>query len=82
MLASLRYWDKQDETPVRVDAVSANGTQYHNNPFSETVYSGKLEGTYRLQGGYSVTAGVDYAHEDREISPLIVPTTELFVQPQ
>ena len=80
VLASLRYWDKQDETPVRVDAQSSNGnTLYHNNPFSETVYSGKLEGTYRLQGGYSVTAGVDYAHEDREISPLIVPTTELFV---
>jgi MtrB/PioB family decaheme-associated outer membrane protein len=80
LLASLRYWDKQDETPVRVDAQSSSGsTLYHNNPFSETVYTGKLEGTYRLQGGFNITAGVDYAHEDREISSLIVPTTELFV---
>lgn len=81
LLANLRYWDRQDDTPVRVDAYSSSGggTYYHNNPFSNTKTSGKLEGTYRLRDGYSVTAGVDYTHQKRDISGLIVPTSELFV---
>ena len=78
LLANLRYWDKEDDTPVRVDA-SSGTTNYHNNPFQHTKTSGKIEGTYRLQGGYSVTAGVDYEHQKRDISDLIVKTAELFV---
>lgn len=74
LLANLHYWDRQDETPVRVDA-----TNYHNNPFQNTKTSGKLEGTYRLPDGYSVTAGVDYVDQKRAIPGEIVKTTELFV---
>jgi MtrB/PioB family decaheme-associated outer membrane protein len=80
LLANLRYWDKQDDTPVRVDAQSSSGTTlYRNNPFEHTKTSGKLEGTYRLPDGYSVTAGVDYTHQERDISGLIEPSIELFV---
>ncbi len=80
VLANLRYWDRQDDTPVRIDATNTAGTvDYHNNPFQNTKTSGKVEGTYRLKDGYSVTAGIDHTHQTRSISDLIVKTTEIFV---
>lgn len=59
LLASWRYEDKQDKTPVRLFYTSG-GTNYYNNPESHQANWGKLEADYRLAAGYGLTAGVDY----------------------
>ena len=80
VLASWRYEDKQDTTPIRLygfnstysvtglsspTATSATTSKYYssfttNNPESHVAHWGKLEADYRIGGGYSATAGVDY----------------------
>ncbi len=62
LVANLRYHDVQDKTPVALYTAIGNG--YHT-PHSYTTKSGKLEGTYRLPEGFSLTAGVDYKDQDR-----------------
>jgi MtrB/PioB family decaheme-associated outer membrane protein len=85
LLANVRYWDREDDTPVRIDAYSRSSSTgaitetYHNNPFDNAITTGKVEGNYSLPDGYSVIAGVDYSHQNRDISNQIVKTTELFV---
>lgn len=67
--ANLRYHDVKDETPV-YDLVGNNTTlavSGHSTPLSYKTISGKLEGTYRLEQGYSVTAGVDISNQDRTV---------------
>lgn len=64
VVASWAYEDRNDKTPkdiYLVDYTHGNGvTAYTNNPESMTTNRGKLEGTYRLAGGYRITAGYDY----------------------
>lgn len=80
LVAKLNYWDRDDQTPVRVDASNAGNTVfYHNNPFGHTKTSALMEGTYRFGNAYSVTAGLDYNHQKRDTHDSIVNTVELFV---
>lgn len=84
VLASLRYHDLKDKTPVaryvNVDdspAVGGRGADLcgtiqdricvENTPMSYETLTGKLEATYRLGMHYSVTGGIDYRSQDREI---------------
>lgn len=63
LLASWRYEDRQDKTPIRLFATSTSAgvtTNYYNNPMSQVANWGKLEADYRIGGGYSLTAGFDY----------------------
>lgn len=69
--ANLRYRDFADKTPVRGIVFNAlNTPTVFNTPFSYTNKTGKLEGTYRLPQGLSVTGGVDYYEQDRQV-PLV-----------
>jgi len=71
LVASLRYYDMHDDTPinrfVQTNAACASGQCVDNTPLSYKTITGKLEGTYRLPDGYSVTAGVEERHQDRAI---------------
>jgi MtrB/PioB family decaheme-associated outer membrane protein len=60
LLANLRYQDVNDKTPVAqyINAV-------YNTPHSITTKSGKVEATYRLPAGFSLTGGLDYKDQDR-----------------
>ncbi|MBI1195081.1 MAG: MtrB/PioB family outer membrane beta-barrel protein [Gammaproteobacteria bacterium] len=79
LVAKLNYWDRQDDTPVRIDGQNTAATVfYHNNPFSNTKSSAMAEGTYRLPDGYSATAGLDYLHRKREYDSSIDTTAEFF----
>ncbi len=80
LVAKINYWDRQDETPVRIDGQNTAGTVfYHNNPFSNSKTWALVEGTYRLQDGFSVTGGLDYLKRKREFdSSNIDPTVEFF----
>jgi hypothetical protein len=65
LLASWRYEDKNDKTPVRHYGTNLNIPNYYNsfttnNPESHFANWGKAEADYRLGGGYAVTAGIDY----------------------
>lgn len=59
VLASWRYEDLEDKTPVRLFY-----TGYPNNPESHIANAGKLEADYKLGGGYSVTGGIDYNRKE------------------
>jgi MtrB/PioB family decaheme-associated outer membrane protein len=72
VVASLRYHDVQDDTPVARfiqtnPACSAGNECINNTPFSYQTITGKLEGTYRLPAGYSVTAGLEQRNQDRTV---------------
>lgn len=67
VLASLRYQDVDDKTPV-VGLVGSNATgvaTVHNTPHSITTKSGKLEATYLLPERFSLTGGIDRSQQDR-----------------
>lgn len=64
LTANLRYNDVKDKTPVRRFTSLANGFY---TPHSFTTKTGKLEGTYRLPDGYSLTAGVDRKDQSRSV---------------
>ena len=64
VLASWRYEDKNDKTPIRTFYAS-----YPNNPQSYTANWAKVEGDYNLGAGYAVTAGFDYRSKTNS-SPL------------
>ncbi len=63
VLANLRYRDFSDKTPVQQFVFG--GTPMFYTPFSYRNTVGKLEGTYRLNGGYSVLGGIEYNAQDR-----------------
>lgn len=71
LLASFRYNDAQDETPVnrfvQTNAACASGQCVDNTPLSYTTRTAKLEGTYRLSDGYSLTAGVEGRGQERTV---------------
>lgn len=63
LLASWRYEDKDDDTPVRAYNTWIKGgydSFKTNNPISHEAQTAKLEADYRLAKGYALTAGVDY----------------------
>ena len=68
-LASLRYYDSNEKTPqVRVIQTAATcGTCVDNTPLRFESITGKLEGTYRMPHGLSVTGGVEHAKQDRDV---------------
>lgn len=59
LLASWRYEDRRDKTPV----VTYYSTGVTNSPESHVANWGKFEADYRLGAGYSVTAGADYTNK-------------------
>jgi MtrB/PioB family decaheme-associated outer membrane protein len=63
VLGNLRYRDFDDKTPVRQYVFGA--TPMFNTPFSYRNVIGKLEGTYRLDDGYSLLGGVEHNGQDR-----------------
>lgn len=71
LVANVRFHDVQDETPVRrfvqTNAACGPGQCVDNTPFSYTTLTGKLEGTYRLPAGYSLTGGVEQRYQDRTV---------------
>lgn len=71
LIANLRYHDVKDVTPVnrivQTNALCNAGQCVDNTPLSYKTLTGKLEGTYRLPDGYSVTAGIDESKQDRVV---------------
>lgn len=63
LLASLRHQNVDDETPVL--GIVFGSTNVHNTPHSFKTSTGKIEGTYALLDGYTVTAGADLSKQDR-----------------
>lgn len=59
LLASWRYEDRRDKTPV----VTFYSSGVTNNPESHVANWGKVEADYRLGAGYSLTAGADYTNK-------------------
>lgn len=83
MVANLRYHDVNDETP-RYDLIGTNPAgpvTGHGTPLSYTTKSGKLEGTYSLQQGYSLVAGIDYSDQERTVpvGSTAIPDSERYV---
>lgn len=76
--ADVSYYERDDQTPVRVTAGAAPGTVYHNNPFDFANTKVKLEADYRLTNLFSLNGGYDYFHQKRSISSQI-QAVELFV---
>ncbi|MEQ1532751.1 MAG: MtrB/PioB family outer membrane beta-barrel protein [Sideroxydans sp.] len=80
MNASLRYENRDDQTPVFVYNTSGvannalNGTTNWASG-SQTRTTMKLDGIYRLQGGYSAMLGLDW---ERKAIPLPPANTALF----
>ncbi|MCC4115755.1 MtrB/PioB family decaheme-associated outer membrane protein [Aromatoleum toluclasticum] len=71
LLASIRYLNVEDETPVnrfvQTNAACASGQCVDNTPFSYKTLTSKLEGTYRLTDQYSLNAGVEERRQDRHV---------------
>lgn len=73
LLASWRYEDRDDKTPVRPFIRNAgNGYVATNNPESHVANWGKLEFDYRLGAGYAMTFGVDHRDMERSASGYLV----------
>ncbi len=71
VVANLRYQDVDDKTPQYTTAPITNNPAatlgVNTTPYSYETTSGKLEGTYRLPVGYSMTAGIDYSEQNRTV---------------
>lgn len=71
VVANLRYQDVDDKTRQITTAPITNNPAatlaVNTTPYSYETTSGKLEGTYRLPDGYSMTAGIDYSEQDRTV---------------
>lgn len=77
LLASWRYEDRQDKTPIRATAfttalVPGSGTAttgtytptyFYNNPESHTANWSKLEADYNMGAGYGLTVGLDQSQK-------------------
>lgn len=71
LVANLRYNNVDDVTPVNrfvtLGTCATVSNCVDNTPMSYKTLTGKLEGTYRLASGYSLTAGVDERRQDRAL---------------
>jgi len=65
LVADLRYHDLDEKTPEWL--VITGNTLVHSTPLDYETLTGKLEGTYRLPGGYSLIAGVERTDKDRTV---------------
>lgn len=63
VLTNLRYHNVDDATPISL--LASTPTNYM--PWSYKTLSGKVEGTYRLPKGFSLTSGVDFNRQDRGV---------------
>ena len=73
LLANVRQMDRDDQTPIQQFFVTGGRTyDGRNEPRSVKSTFGLAEATYRLGGGYSVTAGLDYEARERNTSALRV----------
>jgi MtrB/PioB family decaheme-associated outer membrane protein len=74
LTANLRYQERADRTPVvdYFNITTVNTATGENEPRSFKTTNGKLEGVYRLGGGYSVAAGVSYEEIYRNTSPVYI----------
>lgn len=75
VLASVRYQDVDDATPVAlyvrtVSATTGAVTTVHNTPHSITTTSGKVEATYQLPMRFNLTGGVEMSKQDRSYPEL------------
>lgn len=74
VVAGLRYQDVEDKSwqfgSVRSTSNTANIT-LNTSPYSYKTTSGKLEGTYTLPQGYSLTAGMDSFEQTRTVVTMI-----------
>jgi MtrB/PioB family decaheme-associated outer membrane protein len=72
--ANLRYENRNDRTPVvdYFNFTTTNTATGVNEPRSIKNSFGKLEGVYRLGGGYTAAAGVDYEVKERNTSDVRV----------
>ena len=77
--ANLRYHDMKDKTPVAT--FSTNGTSPDYTAFSYRTLTGKLEGTYRLDENYSLSAGLEDKRQDRGMPVRVSGATKQFVVP-
>lgn len=76
VVANLRYQDVDDQTRQYTTVRSTDNTTpiaVNTTPYSYETTSAKLEGTYRLPDGYSVTAGIDYSEQDRTVHTMMGP---------
>lgn len=71
--ANLRYHDVDDKTPVATYSTGGDAPDYM--AYSYRTITGKLEGTYRLDQNYSLTAGLEDKRQDRSV-PLLKNGTE------
>lgn len=71
LAANLRYHNVKDKTAiyrfVQTNAACAQSQCVDNTPLSYKTLAGKLDGTYRLKDGYSVTAGIENSNQDRTV---------------
>jgi MtrB/PioB family decaheme-associated outer membrane protein len=71
LTGSFRYHDADDETPVRrfiqSNPACNSGQCVDNTPFSYKTQTGKVDATYRLPKGYSLSGGFERREEERWI---------------
>lgn len=77
-LASLRSYESDEKTPqqriIQTDPACPTTTScVDNTPLNFKQLSGKLEATYRLQQGMSVTGGLEQINQERNV-PVGTPT--------
>lgn len=66
LLATWKYEERQDRTPLRDYGAWTTGSYdsfKYNNPQSYVANWGKFEADYRLPSGYALTAGIDYSNK-------------------
>jgi len=74
VVANLRYEDRDDQTPVAdyFNVTTTNTATGENEPRSIKTLNGKVEASYRLNGGYTAVGGVDYNEQSRNTSSVHV----------
>jgi MtrB/PioB family decaheme-associated outer membrane protein len=74
LVANLRYENRDDQTPVAdyFNITTTNTATGENEPRSIKTLNGKVEAAYRLRGGYTAVAGVDYDEKTRNTSDVRV----------
>ena len=65
LMTKLRYNDENDQTPAWL--VSTNKRNIHSTPISNRTILGTVEGTYRLPYQVTLTGGVEYKDQKRDV---------------